>query len=49
MKTKQIPDTRTWGEMAFVQIPKGGFVMGSEDDNVLAFGDEKPQHTFEIS
>jgi len=49
MKTKQTPDTRTWGEMDFVQIPKGGFVMGSEDDNVLAFGDEKPQHTFEIS
>ncbi len=34
--------------MGFVRIPKGRFVMGSKDDNELAWDDEKPQHTLEI-
>ncbi len=37
-----------WSRMDFVRIPKGGFIMGSKDDNELAWEDEKPQHTFEI-
>ena len=31
-----------------VCIPRGPFVMGSKDDNELAWDDEKPQHTVEI-
>jgi sulfatase modifying factor 1 len=48
MKPKLITDARTWDGIDFVRIPKGGFVMGSKDDNELAWGDEKPQHIFEI-
>jgi formylglycine-generating enzyme required for sulfatase activity len=32
----------------FVQIPKGKFVMGSKDDDELAWEDEKPRHILEI-
>ncbi len=39
---------RTIGNIEFVRVPAGKFVMGSKDDNNLAFGDEKPQHTVEI-
>ena len=34
--------------MEFVQIPSGQFIMGSKDDNEMAWDDEKPQHTPEI-
>lgn len=37
------------GGMEFIQIPKGRFIMGSREDNELAFGDEFPQHTLDIS
>lgn len=37
-----------FGNVEFVQIPKGKFLMGSKDDNQLAFDDEKPQHIVEI-
>jgi formylglycine-generating enzyme required for sulfatase activity len=36
------------GGIEFIQIPKGRFLMGSQDDDDLAYGDEKPQHTLEI-
>lgn len=37
-----------WIDTDFVRIPKGQFVMGSKDDDELAWEDEKPQHTLEI-
>jgi len=36
------------GGIEFVRVPQGKFVMGSKDDNPLAYDDEKPQHTVEI-
>jgi formylglycine-generating enzyme required for sulfatase activity len=36
-------------EMEFVLVPKGRFLMGSQPDNELADGDEKPQHLVEVS
>ena len=39
---------RTWAGMSFVRIPKGKFIMGSKEDNELAWGDEKPQHKLEL-
>ncbi len=47
MKTNSI-EAVSWGEMDFVRIPQGGFVMGSKDDDELAWGDEKPRHVVEI-
>jgi formylglycine-generating enzyme required for sulfatase activity len=37
-----------WGGLKFVPVPKGKFLMGSRDDNKLAYDDEKQQHTVEI-
>jgi len=34
--------------MEFMRVPKGKFLMGNRDDNKLADGDEKPQHTVDI-
>ena len=34
--------------MDLVRIPQGPFVMGSRDENELAWDDEKPQHALEI-
>jgi formylglycine-generating enzyme required for sulfatase activity len=39
---------RTIAGIEFARIPAGKFLMGSKDDNKLAFDDEKPQHTVEI-
>jgi formylglycine-generating enzyme required for sulfatase activity len=36
------------GGIEFVRVPKGKFIMGSKDDNKLAWDNEKPQHTVEI-
>jgi formylglycine-generating enzyme required for sulfatase activity len=36
------------GVMGFVQVSKGGFMMGSREDDELAFGDEFPQHRVDI-
>ncbi len=38
----------SWSGMQLVRIPKGPFVMGSEDSNEMAWDDEKPQHNLEI-
>jgi formylglycine-generating enzyme required for sulfatase activity len=48
MKLNSGKEARAWGGIDFVRIPKGGFIMGSKDDNDLAWGDEKPQHSLEI-
>jgi formylglycine-generating enzyme required for sulfatase activity len=37
-----------FGGVEFVRVPAGKFIMGSKDDNTLAYHDEKPQHTVEI-
>ncbi|WKZ49355.1 MAG: SUMF1/EgtB/PvdO family nonheme iron enzyme [Anaerolineales bacterium] len=37
------------GGIRFVRVPKGRFVMGSKEDNELAFDSEKPQHTIELA
>jgi formylglycine-generating enzyme required for sulfatase activity len=42
------PGQQVWGGLPFVRVPAGKFVMGSKDDNQLAFDQEKPQHTVEI-
>jgi len=34
--------------MEFMRVPAGKFLMGSRDDNKLAYDDEKPQHTVDI-
>lgn len=39
---------QAFGGISFVPVPKGKFLMGSRDDNKLAYDSEKPQHTFEI-
>jgi len=46
--TKTVPTMRTLDDVVFVFVPRGKFVMGSEDDNRLASDSEKPQHTVEI-
>ena len=42
------PSMQTWGGVEFVRVPAGKFLMGSQDDDALAFDNEKPQHTVEI-
>jgi formylglycine-generating enzyme required for sulfatase activity len=37
-----------FGEMEFVKIPHGAFLMGSADDDKEAYGDEKPQHKINL-
>jgi formylglycine-generating enzyme required for sulfatase activity len=39
---------RTWGGLEFVRVPAGKFLMGSKEDDPLAFDNEKPQHTVEL-
>jgi formylglycine-generating enzyme required for sulfatase activity len=41
-------EVRKIGDMEFVRVPAGKFLMGSKADNELAGDDEKPQHTIEI-
>jgi formylglycine-generating enzyme required for sulfatase activity len=48
VKLKATRETKIWGGLEFVRVPQGEFLMGSEDDDELAWPDEKPQHTFEI-
>jgi toxoflavin biosynthesis protein ToxD len=36
------------GNMEFIKIPSGKLIIGSKDDNPLAFTWEKPQHTLEL-
>lgn len=48
MQLKQTTGKNSWGGIDFVRIPGGEFVMGSKDDNELAWGDEHPQHVFDI-
>jgi len=36
------------GDMEFMLVPKGKFIMGSKEDDKDAYDDEKPQHTVEI-
>lgn len=38
----------TFADMPFVRVPAGKFLMGSKDDNKLAYGAERPQHTLEL-
>ena len=39
---------QTWGGVEFVRIPAGKFLMGSNDNDKLAYDDERPQRTVEI-
>jgi sulfatase modifying factor 1 len=48
MTLKPTRTIKTWGGIDFVRIPKGLFIMGSKEDNDLAWSDEFPQHAFEI-
>jgi len=40
---------RLFGNIEFVRVPAGKFVMGSKDDNELALDSEKPQHTVDVT
>jgi len=42
------PGLQGFGGLPCVLVPKGKFLMGSRDDNSLAYDDEKPQHTLEL-
>jgi formylglycine-generating enzyme required for sulfatase activity len=48
MKENVAEKVRNWAGLRFVRIPKGKFIMGSREDDELAWEDEKPQHTFEL-
>lgn len=37
------------GNLEFVKIPKGVFLMGSRDGNELAYDSEKPQHSIDLA
>ena len=39
----------TWAGLNFVRIPSGKFIMGSQKNNELAWSDEIPQHTLDLS
>jgi formylglycine-generating enzyme required for sulfatase activity len=43
-----IPSHLVIGGLQFVKIPAGKFIMGSKDNNQLAYDDERPQHTLEL-
>ena len=48
MMAQNMAETMHIEGMDFLHIPKGQFVMGSKDDNELAWDDEKPQHMLDI-
>ena len=39
---------RIWGDLQFVRVPAGKFLMGSPADNKRASSAERPQHTLEM-
>ena len=39
---------QVFGDLPFVLVPRGKFLMGSREENKLAYEDEKPQKTIEI-
>jgi formylglycine-generating enzyme required for sulfatase activity len=50
MKKENSTETaKVWGGIDFVRIPKGCFIMESDANNELAWEDERPQHTLEIT
>ena len=42
------PEVMTIEGMEFCYVPPGPFIMGSGDDDPMAYADEKPQHTYDI-
>jgi len=49
MKPNLTMEAECWGGIEFVRIPNGPFVMGSKDENEMAWDDEKPQHTLDLA
>jgi formylglycine-generating enzyme required for sulfatase activity len=47
-KTPGEQDIYLFGDMEFVKIPAGKFLMGSADSDKQAYDDEKPQHNVDI-
>jgi formylglycine-generating enzyme required for sulfatase activity len=46
--SEALKKTKTWGGIEFVHVPAGKFIMGSKEDNPLAFDNERPQHVQEL-
>ena len=46
--TGSIPGQQTWGNIEFVPVKAGNFLMGSKKDHPFASAWEKPQHTISI-
>ena len=47
IQVQQVIDT--FGGLEFALIPRGAFLMGSKNDDDMAYDDEKPRHTVEIA
>jgi len=48
-KTQTSRQLQTWGEIDFVKVPSGKFIMGSKNNNELAIRDEMPEHVIDMS
>ncbi len=49
VEARPAPENRlVIGGVEFVRVPAGKFLIGSREDNPLAYDDEKPQHTLEL-
>jgi len=49
VREEKKPDRLTLSNgMEFLRVPAGAFLMGSADDDKLAYDDEKPQHSVEM-
>lgn len=45
---RRVTDRWVVGGLEFCRVPAGKFLMGSQDDNRLAYDEEKPQHTLDL-
>ena len=48
MNNDHLTVSEAWAGMDFVRIPKGTFIMGTDEEDELAFIDEFPQYSIDI-